>query len=150
MSQTLPKTTDDAYSVLVPIIKRPESLSEVAAESSTYEEFGYNLKDFLHTVALAKKEARSLEPLLVDVPRRLAALFPEGRICDAFLAATADYLARNHGIRTPAWALQEDLVLADPWFSPPYLSVRMRLLRDTPSAFKDKNIFIFEDALIAV
>jgi hypothetical protein len=30
------------------------------------------------------------------------------------------------------------------------LSVGMRLLRDTPSAFKDKNIFIFEDALIAV
>jgi hypothetical protein len=133
-----------------PMVKRPDNLSEVAAESATYEEFGYNLKDFLHTLAFAKKEGRPLEPLLVDAPKRLASVFSEGKICDAFLAATADYLARNHGILTPSWALEEDLVLADPWFSPPYLSVRMRLLRDTPSAFKDKNIFIFEDALIAV
>jgi hypothetical protein len=130
-----------------PIVKRPESLSEVAAESGTYQDFGYNMKDFLHTFAFAEKDGRPLEPLMAETPKRLATLFPEGRICDAFLAATADYLARTRGIPTPAWALQEDLVLADPWFSPPHLSVRMRLLRDTPSAFKDKNIFIFADAL---
>jgi hypothetical protein len=133
-----------------PIIKRPENLREVAAESATYEDFGHNLKDFLHTLAFAKKAGRPIEPLLVDRPRRLAELFAEGKICDAFLAATADYLSRNNGIHTPAWALEDDLMLEDPWFSPPYLSVRMRLLRDTPSAFKDKNIFIFEEALIAV
>ena len=133
-----------------PIIKRPKSLREVATESSTYEDFGYNLKDFLHTLAFTKRDGRPIEPLLVDEPQRLAGLFAEGKICDAFLAATADYLARNNGVQTPAWALREDLMLDDPWFSPPYLSVRMRLLRDTPSAFKDKNIFIFEEALIAV
>jgi len=133
-----------------PPIKRPESLSEVAAESTTYDDFGYNLKDFLHTLAFAQKEGRPLQPLFADAPKRLAGFFPEGNICDAFLAATADYLSRKHGIPTPNWALKDDLVLAEPWFSPPFLTVRMRLLRDTPSAFKDKNIFIFEDALIAV
>jgi hypothetical protein len=29
------------------------------------------------------------------------------------------------------------------------MTVRMRLLRDTPSAFKDKSIFVFEAALDA-
>jgi hypothetical protein len=130
-----------------PTFKRPASLSEVAAKSSTYEEFGYNLKDFLHTFALAEKESRPVEPLLSEQPQRLAGLFTEGVICDAFLAATADYLARTHRVPTPAWALKEDLILAEPWFSPPSPSVRMRLLRDTPSAFKDRNIFIFADAL---
>lgn len=130
-----------------PRIRRPESLREVAAQTGTYEEFGHNLKDFLHTFAFAEKKGESLSPLLAEPPLRLASHFPEGKICDAFLAATADYFARTHGIPTPDWALKEDLVLADPWFSPAFPNVRMRLLRDTPSAFKDKNIFIFENAL---
>lgn len=85
--------------------------------------------------------------MLTEAPARLTSRFAEGNICDAFLAATADYFARTHGIPTPECALKEDLVLVNPWFSPPYPTVRTRLLRDTPSAFKDKNIFIFEDAL---
>jgi hypothetical protein len=38
-------------------------------------------------------------------------------------------------------------VLDDPWFSPSGRAFRATLLRDTPSAFKDKNIFIYENAL---
>src|ERR1051326_6244592 len=65
-------------------------------------------------------------------------------ICDAFLAATTDYLSRVNHVQTPAWALKEDLILDEPWFSLEDLGIRLRLLRDTPSAFKDKNIFIFD------
>jgi len=129
------------------VIRRPASIQEIAEESASYKEFGYNLKDFLHEFALAQKRGLALEALLVSEPRRLAGLFPEGNICDAFLGATADYLARENGIPTPAWALKEDLVLERPWFSPEFPQIRMRLLRDTPSAFKDKNLFVFESAL---
>ena len=45
------------------------------------------------------------------------------------------------------WALKEELVLEHPWFSEEFPRVRLRLLRDTPSAFKDKNLFVFESAL---
>jgi len=128
-------------------IRRPASLQEVAAESASYSAFGSNLKDFLHEFALAKKRGQPLEPLLAPEPVRLVNRFEQGRVCDAFLAATADYLSREHRIVTPAWALKEDLVLAEPWFSEPFPQVRMRLLRDTPSAFKDKNLFVFESAL---
>jgi hypothetical protein len=76
--------------------------------------------------------------------------FPEGKICDAFLAATADYLSRVNGVPTPAWALNEDLVLDQPWFTEEFPQLRLRLLRDTPSAFKDKNPFVFESALSVV
>ena len=122
-------------------------MQEVAAESDSYSDFGYNLKDFLHEFVLAQKRGLSLEPLLAPEPVRLAGRFPEGEICDAFLATTADYLSRENRIATPAWALKEDLVLEEPWFSPDFPEVRMRLLRDTPSAFKDKNLFVFESAL---
>ncbi len=129
------------------LMRRPATVQEVAAESQSYREFGYNLKDFLHEFDFAKDRGQSLEPLLADEPRRLAGHFKEGVICDAFLSATADYLSRINHINTPKWALKEDLVLEVPWFSPEFPEVRLLLLRDAPSAFKDKNIFVFESAL---
>ena len=130
-----------------PLIRRPVTLQEVAVESQSYRQFGYNLKDFLHEFDFAKDRGTSLESLLADEPRRLAGCFDEGNICDAFLGATADYLSRINHIHTPEWALKEDLMLEMPWFSPEFPEVRLLLLRDTPSAFKDKNIFVFESAL---
>lgn len=128
-------------------VRRPKSLWEVAAETQSYSDFGANLKDFLHEFEFARRKGVSLQPLLAEEPPRLGSRFQQGKICDAFLAATADHLSRVNGIRTPLWALQEDLVLEEPWFSEKFPAVRMRLLRDTPSAFKDKNLFVFESAL---
>jgi hypothetical protein len=128
-------------------ITRPQSLREVALESVSYRDFGANLKDFLHEFSDARRRSAPLEPMLGDAPPRLAGRFAEGRICDAFLAGTADYLARSTAVATPTWALSPDLVLEEPWFSEPLLGVRGLLLRDTPSAFKDKNVFVFESAL---
>ena len=85
--------------------------------------------------------------MLAEEPIRLASRFGKGEVCDAFLAATADYLSRINRLNTPAWALKEDLVLEHPWFSVEFPEVRLMLLRDTPSAFKDKNLFIFDSAL---
>jgi hypothetical protein len=130
-------------------IRRPKSLKEVASESTSYSEFGLNLKDFLHEFHFARRQRRPLDAMFVEIPPRLASRFPEGKICDAFLAATADHLSRVNGLPSPAWALNQELALSEPWFSEPFLTVRMRLLRDTPSAFKDKNIFVFESALEA-
>jgi hypothetical protein len=128
-------------------IRRPKSLWEVATHTEHYTDFGYNLRDFLHEFEFVRQRRLPLQPLLAEEPPRLARRFPEGKICDAFLAATADHLSRVNGILTPGWALKEDLVLDEPWFSEDLLSLRMRLLRDTPSAFKDKNLFVFESAL---
>jgi hypothetical protein len=128
-------------------IRRPNSLTEVAAETNTYADFGYHLKDFLHAFEYARQRQIPLGSMLAEEPPRLVRRFREGAICDAFLAATADYLSRVNGIPTPGWALNEDLVMGEPWFSEEFPSVRLRLLRDTPSAFKDKNLFVFESAL---
>jgi hypothetical protein len=130
-----------------PPIIRPATLREVSDESRSYEEFGQNLKDFLHEFAAARRRGLPLEPMLAAEPPLLAAGFSEGSICDAFLAATADHLARTSGFRTPEWALKPGRVLENPWFSDPLPALRGILLRDTPSAFKDKNLFVLESAL---
>jgi hypothetical protein len=128
-------------------IRRPKSLREVAAEARFYREFGRHLKDFLHEFAWAKGKGRSLEPMLTEEPPRMEGRFPEGKICDAYLAATADYLSRKNGFASPAWSLADDRILEEPWFAEELPSIRQYLLRDTPSAFKDKNIFTLESAL---
>ena len=38
-------------------------------------------------------------------------------------------------------------LLDELWFSEELPTVRLLLLRDTPSAFKDKNVFVFDSAL---
>jgi hypothetical protein len=129
------------------VLRRPATLHEVAVESTAYNEFGYNLKDFLHEFALAKERRLPLLPLLEEEPPSLASRFEEGKICDAFIAGTADHLARLNRIQTPIWAQNPERVLEVPWFSESLPPVRMLLLRDTPSAFKEKNIFVFESAL---
>ncbi len=88
-----------------------------------------------------------LGPMLASEPPRLASRFPEGKIGDAFLAGLADYLSRLHSLHTPDWALEPGRVLEEPWFSETFPEVRLLLLRDTPSAFKDRNIFVLESAL---
>jgi len=126
----------------------PSCVREVAAWTDRWDAFGFHLKDFLHAFERARREGLPLEPMLAPPPRSLAREFAGGEVCDAFLAATADHLSRKSGMPTPAWALNDDLVLDQPWFSEPFPAVRMRLLRDTPSAFKDKNLFVFESALL--
>lgn len=127
--------------------QRPRTLQAVAFESNRYADFGRNLRDFLHAFAEARQRGDALELMLAPEPPRLAGRFPEGAVCDAFLAATADFFARRHRLPTPAWALSTSLALEDPWFSPNLPSVRALLLRDSPSAFKDKNLFVFESIL---
>ena len=129
------------------MIRRPKTLREVAAETIVYSDFGPNLKDFLHEFAAAQASGRPLEPMLAEEPERIAERFDEGKICDAFIAGTADYLSRVNEILTPLWAQSQDRVLDDPWFSDEIPELRMLLLRDTPSAFKEKNLFVFESAL---
>jgi hypothetical protein len=75
-------------------------------------------------------------------PPQLAGRFPEGAVCDAFVAATADDLCRLAEVPTPLWAVAQTRALELPWFAESYQALRVPLLRDTPSAFKDKNIFI--------
>lgn len=127
--------------------QRPRTLLAVATDSACYQDFGHNLRDFLHAFAEARQRGDALVPMLTPAPPRLTGRFPEGAICDAFLAATADFLARRHRLPTPDWALPESLTLDHPWFSPDLPSVRAMLLRDSPSAFKDKNIFVFDSIL---
>jgi hypothetical protein len=123
-------------------MRRPRSLAEVAAWSNDRREFHRHLADFLDQFRL---EPRA-ETLAVE-PARVAARFPGGDVCDAYLAAVAVSLAREIRVAPPAWAWTEDRKLKHPWFASPGPAIRAMLLWESPAPFRERNLFVSENAL---
>jgi len=66
---------------------------------------------------------------------------------DAYLAAVAAHVAQRLRIRVPTWAEKKCRRLEHPWFALPDAWARATLLRDSPAAFRERNLFTTEDAL---
>lgn len=120
----------------------PKTLAEVAEWAARGESFDLSLREFLdgfyaHPTAAA----------LVPEPMRLADKVPElGAIEDAYLAATAEWLAWKYRLPPPQWAFA-DRALRRPWFASPLASLRALLLLESPAAFRSRNLFVSENAL---
>jgi hypothetical protein len=119
---------------------RPSSLAEVAVRADSLECFGRELADWLHTLrALGSRPA--LAATIAEAPARLAGRFPEGPLADATLAAYADLLADRAGFAPPAWCFGAERVSPEPWFASSGPRGRVLALRDSPPAFKRRNLF---------
>lgn len=119
---------------------RPATLAEVAARADSLARFGRELADWLHTLR-ALGSRRALAAAGAETPVRLAGRFPEGALADATIAAYADLLAERAGIAPPAWCLDPERVAPEPWFANAGPRGRIVALRDTPPAFKRRNLF---------
>ncbi len=119
---------------------RPHTLAEVADRADSLERFGRELADWLHTVrTLTSRPA--LTRAIESAPRLLADRFPEGSLADATLAAYADLLARRIGTPAPSWSFEYTRISPEPWFAVDGPRARLLALRDTPPAFKRRNLF---------
>ena len=91
--------------------------------------------------------ARTLgsRPLLAGAITREPVLlrdrFPEGAISDAWLAAYAEHIADQIGHPVPAWANSRKRIAPKPWFSTDSPAERALALRDSPAAFRKRNLF---------
>lgn len=121
---------------------RPSSLAEVAARAESLERFGRELADWLHALrGLGSRPA--LAATLAEAPDLLVGRFPGGSLADATLAAYADLLAERIGVAPPAWCLEPERVAPEPWFANEGPRGRILALRDSPPAFKRRNLFSF-------
>ena len=119
---------------------RPVTLAEVAARADSLAHFGRELADWMHALrALGSRPA--LAATIAKAPALLAGRFPEGALADATLAAYADLLAASIDIAPPAWAFGPERVAPEPWFAVDGLRSRLFALRDSPPAFKRRNLF---------
>jgi len=98
---------------------------------------------------MVAKEIRSDEAIRV-VARTCSqspALGEAGRVQDAYLAATAEELARAFKLPVPLWTADEERKLHRPWFASPLASLRAVLLLESPAGFRARNLFVSENAL---
>ena len=121
----------------------PKTLADVAELTASGESFDLCLRDFLDGF-FAQPAAAALAP----EPIRLADKVPQlGGVQDAYLAATAEWLAWRFNVQPPGWAFDEDRSLHRPWFASPLASVRGVLLLESPAPFRSRNLFVSENAL---
>ena len=115
-----------------------ESFATVRDKNS----FGYKVRDFLDRF----RENPSYE-LLADEPARLSDILGDDGYADAFLAATAAFLAQKHQLPIPPWAAGTSRALAEPHFAAKSHNLRMVLLQESPAAFRVRNLFVSANAL---
>ena len=122
---------------------RPRTLAEVAALAAEGDSFDRCLANFLDEFyASPSAAALADEPALLG-PRRGW----QGQVEDAYLAATAEELARSHDLPYPPWATGEHRALHRPYFATPMASVRAALILESPPAFRARNLFVSANAL---
>jgi len=122
---------------------RPKTLAEVAQRAINGESFDRCLANFLDGFYAAPNAGA-----LVDDPALLAPLLQErGQVQDAYLAATAEQLARSQGFSVPGWTGAETRKLHRPWFASSLAALRAVLLLESPAAFRARNLFVSENAL---
>jgi hypothetical protein len=118
-------------------------LAEVAHLTLTGESFDRSLANFLDEFYGAPTRTA-----LAAMPPLLAPVFGEqGQVQDAYLAATAEELARAQNWPAPEWVAGSTRKLRCPWFASPLAALRAVLLLESPPAFRARNLFVSENAL---
>lgn len=123
-------------------MRRPGSLAEVAAWSRARRDLWNHLADFLDQFYLERRL-----DMLQEEPARLAGKIDDGDVADAYLAATAVSLARSLSMVPPSWARRPDRTLHRPWFASSGPAIRATLLLESPAPFRERNLFVSENAL---
>lgn len=125
---------------------RPKSLAEVAELSLQGDSFYRCLANFLDAFYAAPNSAS-----IAQEPSNLAPKYGrEGEVQDAYLAATAEELARLYGLDFPAWVMSAGRRLESPWFASSLASLRGVLIVESPPGFRSRNLFVSENALSRV
>jgi hypothetical protein len=117
----------------------PSTLHEVSVRAGNgTQTFDAALREFLdHFYSNPAEREASLraQPMPLDDLR------------DAYLAATAEHLARCHGLPVPEWSETYGLALRHPFFAGGLESLKALLTVESPAAFRRRMLFVSKNAL---
>jgi hypothetical protein len=121
----------------------PKTLAEVAELAAQGEPFDLCLRNFLDGFyARPNPAALRAEPLILEPGDS-----KNGAVKDAYLAATAEWLAWRFDLPAPEWAFAASRSLRRPWFASTLAALRAVLLWESPAPFRSRNLFVSENAL---
>jgi hypothetical protein len=120
-------------------------LAEVVESAESAEDLGGNLADFLDHINLLVKQRATRQKLFSSIGREPPRTGEA--VQDAYLAAVAAHLANTLRLPSPRWVDKKSRRLRRPWFALPDAWARAWLLRDSPAAFRERNLFTDESAL---
>jgi len=124
----------------------PKTLADVARMALAGDSFDRSLANFLDSFY-----ARPIAEAWWEEPPGLSVTLGEvGHVQDAYLAATAEELANKYNLPAPVWARSPKRALRAPWFASSMRALRAVLLRESPPAFRARNLFVSENALSRV
>ncbi len=121
-------------------MKRPRSIAEIAGRAAQgTQAFDPAVREFVDAwQAMSRSEraaAVEAEPILL------------GGIKDAYLAAVAEHLAKQHDLAPPAWSDKPNRFLHEPFFAGGLESLKAILIVESPAAFRRRLTFVTADAL---
>jgi hypothetical protein len=118
----------------------PKTIAEVAHRVVAGEDaFDRILREFLDHFYTATSESRALA--LQARPEPIDALH------DAYIAATAEHLARRWNLAVPSWTEDHGFALKRPHYSGGLESLKAILTAESPTAFRRRLLFVSADAL---
>lgn len=117
------------------------TLSGVAGQVRSGEDFRYAVREFLDEFALRADDA-SRAAAIAGRPD------PTGdRRYDAYLGALAEHLAVAHGLERPSWSISPDRFLNRFWFVSDVPGFRAVSIAQAPAAFRRRGVFVPERSL---
>ncbi len=120
-------------------------MAETVASIKSARDLGYALADFV--------DRFNREPdieLVAQEPPLLAFVLQDGGLADAYLAASAAWLCRQHRLNVPKWAEGGSRALIEPWYAAKTANLRKLLADESPLEFRCRNIFVSANALSRV
>ncbi len=127
------------------LFRRPGSLSEFAEALAAGNEYDWSLGEFLD--AFYGAPPKEQQEMIQKEPELLAGKIGNGVVMDAYLAATAEYLAWHHGLENPEWTQVSSRVLREPWFATDIRGLWPLVSMESPAAFRRRNLFVSGNAL---
>ncbi|MHB8544347.1 MAG: hypothetical protein ACYC9S_10165 [Leptospirales bacterium] len=124
---------------------RPESLYEYSAALAKGNPDGWVLEEFLDVFYGTPQNHR--QNMLEREPDLLAGKIRNGDVTDAYLAATAEYLAWHFCLKNPEWTQAPGRIMKEPWFATDIEGLKPLLAMESPAAFRRRNLFVSGNAL---
>jgi hypothetical protein len=120
-----------------------QTLAQTYEKLSGGEDFRESIGEFMNAFFLHAVKQR--QQLLDDAPCfQEEALTDQQRSWLAFVAGSAEYLARRYKLRCPEWAMNQAHCLPEPWFPPAcevFPGLKEEFLESTPEPFRKRNVF---------